>query len=446
MRRIFLYTLLMTIMLVGGSLPLFALDYDLASYLEKVETDNRDLELSRQRVASALESIKQARSALLPTIALAGGYTRNFTDVEQSTAVGADTSASPLGAVSPLVYQDVDTNFDNEMTLAASVSQKIIDPEATARYAQAKRNSLIQTSADDYTRKSILTAAKKLYAQTQLAFAVAQVREESAETSKEVYDNIEKKYKAGVSTELDLRMAEVDWKNAVTQTAEANKNAQLALMSLKTLAGIPQEEDVHLIEKIDVLPELPEIPELGGVLSSRSDYQAQLLSRDIADIAYKSALASYLPSISGSLTYAYGGYGNDSLNGDYDYTSVQLGVKISLPVFTGGYRQSLVESARIQKTNSAVEIMKSQDKIEQELSSLHLQMEEARKRLDSAHALVEASSRAASLARTALSSGLGTQLAVSQATSNLAQAQVGLQNAIYTYRALYYDWQLATGN
>jgi outer membrane protein TolC len=435
----FLY-ILMTMMLVGGALPLFALDYNLASYLEKVEADNRDLELSRQRVASALESIKQTRSALLPTIAVAGGYTRNFTDIEEPTAVASQSGGGPL------IYQDVDSNFDNEMTLAASVSQKIIDPEATARYAQARRNSLIQTNADDYTRKSILTAAKKLYAQTQLAFAVAQVREESEMTSKEVYDNIEKKYTAGVSTELDLRMAEVDWKNAVTQTAEANKNAQLALMTLKTLAGIPQEEDVHLIEKIDVLPELPEIPELGGVLSSRSDYQAQLLSRDIADIAYKSALASYLPSISGSLTYAYGGYGNDSLNGDYDYTSVQLGVKISLPVFTGGYRQSLVESARIQQTNSSVEIMKSQDQIEQDLSSLHLQMVEARRRLDSAHALVDASSRAASLARTALSSGLGTQLAVSQATSNLAQAQVGLQNAIYTYRALYYDWQLATGN
>ncbi|ADK82096.1 TolC family protein [Sediminispirochaeta smaragdinae] len=444
MRRMFL-SILMILMLVGGSLPLFAFDYDLASYLEKVEADNRDLELSRQRVASALESIKQTRSALLPTIAVAGGYTRNFTDIEQPTAVGADTTAAP-SPFSPFIYEDVDTNYDNEMTIAASLSQKIIDPEATARYAQARRNSLIQTNVNDYTRKSILTAAKKLYAQTQLAFAVAQVREESEKTSKEVYDNIEKKYKAGVATELDLRMAEVDWKNAVTQTAEANKNAQLALMTLKTLAGIPQEEEVHLIEKIDVLPDLPEIPELGIVLSSRSDYQAQVLSRDIADIAYKSALASYLPSISGTLTYAYGGYGNDSLNGDYDFTSVQLGVTVSLPIFTGGYRQSLVESARIQQTNSSVEIMKSQDQIEQDLSSLHLQMVEARRRLDSAHALVEASSRAASLARTALSSGLGTQLDVSRATSNLAQAQVGLQNAIYTYRALYYDWQLATGN
>ncbi len=437
-KSIFL-SLILSCLLFYPAVVLGAEDLTLNEYLQKVSADNPDIALSWQNVASASESVIQARSALLPAVGVSADYVRNLSDIMQSTAVAS------AGAGQPLVYQDVDTNMDNELTLAAGVSQTILNPEATARYAQARRNRQIQGNVDSFTRKSILTAAKKLYAQVQLSYAIADVQADLERTSREVYENIQRKYDAGVVTELDLRMAEVDWKSAISSTAEARKNADLAMMSLKVLAGIDPDKQISLVEDQEELPDLPGEASFSEVLNKRGDYQAQVIAREIADIAKKAALASFLPTVSTSFSYAVGGYGNGTSFDDYDFTSIQLGVTVSLPVYTGGYRTSLVRSASIEKEKRSLEILKKQDEIEQELLSLNLQMQEARKRIDSARVLKEATERAYSLSRAALANGLGTQLAVSQAGTNLAQSSMNLQYALYTYRALCYDWELAVG-
>ncbi len=439
MNKSLLLSLLLSVLLLLAGTSLFGEDLSLEDYLQKVSSDNPDIALSRQNVASASESVVQARAALLPAVGVSADYVRNLTDIMQSTAVAS------AGAGQPLVFQDVDTNMDNELTLAAGISQTILNPEATARYAQARRNRQIQGNVDTFTRKSILTAAKKLYAQVQLSYAIADVQADLEKTSSEVYENIQKKYEAGVVTELDLRMAEVDWKSAISATAEARKNADLAMMGLKMLGGIEPDKEITLVEDQEELPDLPGELSFIEVLNKRGDYQAQVIAREIADIAKKAALASFLPTVSTSFSYAVGGYGNGTSFSDYDFTSMQLGVTVSMPVYTGGYRTSLVRSASIEKEKRSLEILKKQDEIEQELLSLNLQMQEARKRIDSARVLKDATERAYALSRAALANGLGTQLAVSQAGTNLAQSSMNLQYALYTYRALYYDWELAVG-
>jgi outer membrane protein TolC len=52
--------------------------------------------------------------------------------------------------------------------------------------------------------------------------------QEAEKISEETYRNIERMYAAGTTVELNVLMAEVDWKNAVTDTAEAERNASYA--------------------------------------------------------------------------------------------------------------------------------------------------------------------------------------------------------------------------
>lgn len=435
MKRKLLCILLVATLRIG----LAAEDLSLEVYLERIETGNPDLALSRKNSMIADETVKQARSVLLPALAVSAGYNRNMIDIEKPTAV----ASLPTGG--PLIWQDVDQNLDNELTLGMGLRQKIFSAESLARYEQAKKNSGIQLVVAEYTRAYLLTAARKLYAQTQLAQGLYQVRKDAETTAEQVYRNVERKFNVGSVAELELRIAEVEWKKAISATAEARKNAELAMMALKTLAGIPIDSEITLVETFDNLPELPNIPEIEVVLAGRSDYRALMMADEIATISKKAAYASFLPEITGSVSCAMGRLGNGSGFDDYSYEAMIVGLNVTMPLYIGGYRFSLIETAKLQKEQAGIRIRQKQDEIQQDIVSIHLRMEEAKESIESAKTMESVALRASSLAQSAFDNGLGTRLSVSEAATNLSGARLNLQNAIYAYRSAWYDWELATG-
>jgi outer membrane protein TolC len=200
--------------------------------------------------------------------------------------------STPVASVpggGPLVYQDVDSNYDNELTLGVGVNQTLFDAGATASYNKTRKGRAIREQSFEAARRGIQNAAKKLYAQSQLVLTVVEIMEASEHLSREIYQSTERKYRAGAGTELDLLMAEVDWKTKAASMTEARKNAELALIAFRNLAGIPVTEPVTLTEQggLNPLGELPQIPEspprwkrhsLPAPITARSSFQANFLT------------------------------------------------------------------------------------------------------------------------------------------------------------------------
>jgi outer membrane protein TolC len=340
----------------------------------------------------------------------------------------------------------VDANYDNELTLGVGLKQTIFDAGAIANYSQAKKGQAIREQSFEAVKQNLRNAAKKLYAQAQLAQRVIGIMENSEQTCMEIYQSIERKYRAGAATELDLLMAEVDWKSKVPQTAEARKNSEICMLALRNLAGIPLSEELILTEQNDSLSVTAETQTFDSLLASRPDYRALVLSRELADIQKKAAIGSFFPTVSAGLSFAYGGMGNGgSLMGDYDYTALQLSLGVSIPLFTGGYRVSRIKSAQIEQDKASLSILKKQNDIESQLMELQMRLDETMERIESAQLIETTAKRAAALAQSAYTNGLTTQLSVTESINKLDQASLGLQNALFEYRCAYYDWELAAG-
>ncbi|MDR1174817.1 MAG: TolC family protein [Treponema sp.] len=432
--------LLSFVFMCGISANIRAEEYDLAAYLAKVEQNNPYLALAAKELALAKTSVGQARVAFFPGLGLQGGYSRNFTDDMRSTAVAS------LPGGGPLVYQDVDYDYDNELTLDIGVNQTLFDAGAVSNYKRARQGQRIGESSLETVRQTIRCAAKKIYAQTRLVLDIVKIMEASEQFSRETCQSAERKYRAGTATELDLLLAEVDWKKKVTAVAEARKNAELALIAFRNLAGIPLTQTVTLTGEFGALPEVPESPALEQVLAGRPDYRSLVLSRELADIERRAALTSFLPTVSSSFSYALGGMGNgSSLTGDYDFNSSRLSLNVTIPLFAGGYRLSRINAARIGQEKTGIALSQSQNRIESTLLELRLRLDEAAQRIESARLIEETARRAAALSQSAYANGLTTQLTVAEAVNRLGEAQLGLQSAIFEYRSLYYDWELATG-
>ncbi|MDR0760234.1 MAG: TolC family protein [Treponema sp.] len=431
--------LLAFLMMLRISASLDAETYDLAAYLRLVEQNNPDLALAYRDLLLSREQVHQARAPLLPGIGAEGSYIRSLRDIPQPTPVAS------LPGGGPLIYQDVDSNYDNELSIGIGVSQKLFDPAAWMQYRQAKKGLSIHEQSFESVRQQIICAAKKLYAQTQLAVSVLTIREASEEASRALYQSVERKYRAGAAVELDLLMAEVDWKQKAIALTAARKNAETALLAFRNFAGIPLPETVTLTENNEGLPVIPDSPALDRALAGRADYRALLLSRELADLVKKAAATSFLPTLSAKFSFAYGGMGNDSLTGDYDYTAAQLTLGLTVPIFAGGYRLSRIRAARIEQEKASLALAKKQSDIESELIGIRLRLVEANERIEAARLIETTARRALSLSQTAFTNGLVTQLSVTEAVNRLDEASLGLQSAVCEYLSAYYDWETASG-
>lgn len=441
----------------------------LSDYISLVEKNNKDLKIASQNSIQAKMQMRQAMSALLPTAGLQLGYTRNLTDVEKPTTIGSYAPEALGGAGKYMTYDgvpflpayniDLDSNYDNEILAALAVNMDLYNPSSVGRYSLARKNYRLNQNVELLTEQKLVLGAKKLYAQVQLLDALLSVQKEAAETAQAVYENQQKKFQAGTITELDMRMAEVDWKNRLTDVADAEKNLKLGKIALKTLAAIPLSNELEIEGSSDSAENILQSKLQGAdddfstVLSRSTEYQITLLAKEMSDSQFVTSITSYLPTVSANFTLAYGQMGgmdeflgktHDDWN-DYHYTAASVGVKITLPLLTGGYRPAVNKEQAAGKEKARLQVSQKRDELERSYEDAKLRLEEASRKIESAISLEEVANRAVVLASTSLKNGLGTQVAVSQAETQLAQAKLNMQNAIFEYRSAIYDLEFLVG-
>ncbi|MCL1929392.1 MAG: TolC family protein [Treponema sp.] len=414
-------------------------EYDLTTYLAMVEQNNPDLLMALKDFELAKTGVTQARAVLLPSIGVQGGYNRNLTERTQSMAVASQGPG-------PLVFQDVRTNFDNELTLGIGVNQILFSSAAFSNYSRAKISRAIREQSLDGVRLAVLCAAKKLYARAQLALLVVEIRESSERLSLEQYQRVQRLHQVGAAIELDLLSAEVNWRTKADATAEAKKNAELVLIAFRDLAGIPHSQVIALTQVHTDLPEVSDSPDMGNVLASRADYLVLLLSRELTDIERNAAGKLFLPEVSANFSYAMGGMGNgSSIAGDNNFNSATFGLTVNIPVFTGGVRLARMKAAKLEQEKVAIALSQKETAIESELFELQLRLAEAWQRSESSLLTVETARRAAALAQRAYANGQATYLAVIDAQDKLDQVWLNFANISFEYLSAYYDWELAAG-
>jgi outer membrane protein TolC len=419
---------------------------DLAAYLKLVEARNKDLEIGRGEIAQTEATKKQALAGLLPSLGLQANYTRNLKDYEEPVA----SYAANIGSSSPyfpLVSTEQIVNYKNEIDLAAGASLSIFDAGATARYRQAGAGLEARKTGYAYQRKAVLNAAKKLYYQTLLAEEVVKVKESSERIAREAYDSAEAKYRAGLSTDLDALMAEVAWKGKAPESAEARRNASTALLNFKALAGIPADEEVELSESLEAYPQRPPRVGIEEALAGRPDYALLLQQEKLDRIGLDVARAGYFPTLTGILSVANQRFFDSDNEGiiDFNMTEVQLGLKVALPVYTGGYRAAKVEEERLGVEIGGTQLAKKEEDVRTELSSIDLRLDEASQRVESTKDVVASAQRAYDRASGAFKNGAATQLQLNQATLGLEGSRLQYLAAVYDYLAACFDWELAAG-
>ena len=405
--------------ILGSAVPLHAESYTLDQYLRQVEKNAKELLLARQDIDQAELGVRQAKSALFPSVFAQAGYTRNFLELPQPYP-------------------------SNEYFAGVSASQALLNLKAYHALKFGEEYTALQRTVYEETLRSILTSAKKLYYQAVLLRENLIVKQASENGDYATYQNVKRKYEAGVIQELEVLRAEVVWRTKIAETAQARKNLAVLLLGMKSLAGIPRDEEFVPTDTFTRVPPLPPEADPAKVLAARSDYELLLRQKRMAEITIDLARADYYPTVSAELTYGYTSMSDGfRLGGGTDV--LQLGVRISLPVYTGGARNTGMDIERSSLEKKRIEIAAMQDRILTETRQIFLSLVEAKDRIDTAGAVLQTAERAYALALLSQQNGLITQLELNESAVQLEGARLGLNAAVYDYLSSYFDWEKATG-
>ena len=434
---------ILTLCLAGLSLlSLTAQDLDLATYMDMVEKNSKDLYSADldQKIAAAQEDL--ARSATRPMISASAGYTRNFLDID--TVIAAYATDSATSGIYDIVYTDYPYNSNNDFEFSVGASQLLFDMQIfKALEASAKYRDLTGTIYEA-TRQGILTAAKQVYYQTVLLEEVYNVKKETEQNAYETYLDIQKKYENELASELDVLQAEVNWQINIPETTTAARNRDLALNNLKHLAGINPDDDITLSESLTDTPPSPKEEDLGTIMSARPDYQAIQGEIALQEINISATRAEFYPTLSATF-----GYGWTASSDDFDLSdpteAMQAGLSLTIPIYYGGSRFAKMEDARLDLEKSRVSLLKKQDDIRTEINNLQLLLDEASSRIVSAETTLKTAEKAYDITVVSSDNGLATQLELKDARLNLSGARLNYYAAIYDYLDAYFQWQQATG-
>lgn len=405
---------------------------DLEQYVACVLKYGPDMKLYAKDLDEAGAVKKEAWATALPKVALSAGYNRNLKENFMYVSFPG------------MSEQKFKINYKNEFSWQAAVSQPLFSFKVGAALQAAKEYEKLVDSGYRQARVQVVSASRKLFYQVMLMKKVVEVMISSEENARENLELMEKRYQAGQVSRLQLLQAESRHKSTIPETIRARRNLDLAVNSLKNLAGIPLNREVILQGDLETLPPLPgEVP-LEETLVKRPDFDVLRWQEKLQRTGIRAQKAEGLPTLDLNLVYNYSSQ-SDLFQMERENHSYVLGLSLKFPIYTGGYLSAQIRKADIDLQRTRLKMERMRTDIDKDLRDVRLSLIGAKNALEAARTSLKAAAEAFSVTEVTVNNGLSTQLELKDARLLYDQAQLGYYNAGFEYLCAVIDWEAASG-
>jgi outer membrane protein len=407
----------------------------------KIALENSNqVKLAQLEILKSDEKLVEARSALIPRISASGSYSRYL-----KKPVLFLPPDSPFGRMTGGV---IEIGFDNSYLGAISLQMPLFSWNLYAGIRSAlKGKSLAEQAYKSVTLKTIADVKKAFYGAllARENYKITKIRVDLAEDN---LKNVENLYRQGIASEYDYISAQVQYQNLLPLLIQAENNLELAKNALKLVLGIDVKEDIEIEGemKVDSLIGVDYASSLKDLYEKNPDLkQAELqveLSREIVSLE----VSGHLPSLFLTGNLQYQAQANDFNFNQYRWIRTTfIGLQIQIPIFNGFGTQARVDQAQASFQQAIERLNFTKQALENELKNTIYRIEQSGRRIESQKRAVELAELGYKIARKRFESGVGTQLEVSNAEVNLAQARLNYSQAIYDYLIAMSDLEKLTG-
>ena len=402
--------------------------------------ENPSIKIQEMEITRVDYSHKEAMGQLLPSLNLAGQYTRNLSLQTMYMDTEAGTMAIKMGS-------------DNTHSGGFNASIPLVVPQLWKSIKLSENQILQNVEAARANKLTLVNQVEKTYYALLLAQDSKRVIEENHATAKLNADIFQKKYELGAASEYDVLRANVAVSNLEPSILEAENSINALKLQLKLLMGMDVRNDFEPSQQLsDFRGEMYArvmSNTLGSdtTLANNTSLKALDLQTDYLKKVLDVQKMAWYPTLTGSASVMWHSMNNGSpLSGFRWSRASSVGLTLAFPLFQGGQRYYKQKQAEI-----AVEEMKWQrENLER---SLHVQVAtqndviaKALKQIETNEDGVAMAVKANDIMQKSFKIGAASFIQLRDTEDALMAARLAYFQAIYNYLVAESDLEYVLGN
>ena len=391
----------------------------LAEILELIEKTNSEAIRSRIAVERARAVLQEAVAGKSPTVS--GTVQYSYSDSAQ-IRLNSINNNTPLGK----------TN-SNPLTGTLGVDYNIFDSGVTDAAIRIAENNLRITEADlSRIRQNIRLSIVTAYYNLQNTDETTRIQRKAVENAEKSLNDTKARERAGIGTKFDVLQSEVQLANARQDLLNAEAAQLVARRELSRQLNYPAIVEITAADKIAPVSEwkLPIEETILLAVRNRAELDIRKLEREVARDRANSSLAQLGPRINlfGNLNTAA-----EFTSGSGVGVGYQVGATLNWTLFDGGKAAAQVNQFKADQATAETRFEQDARQARYDVEESYINQRSRLQQIETATKAVQQATEALRLARLRLDAGVGTQLEVITAETDLTRADVNRVQAIIGY-------------
>jgi len=388
--------------------------YTIEQAVALAQAQNPDIAIARKKVIAARGGFIEARSGFLPSLTSSGLYDKRQ---QQSQ--------------SQLRQEDYNATLKLEQNLYTG--GQITSQRAIAQLNIEKQNYELQETAS-HVAMDVRVAFNDLL----LNRAKVRVRQDSVRVLDEELKNQEQSFNAGIVGKLNVQRAEVALANEQPELFNAQTQLKDSYLRLGDLFGLEARPGTAAapFEISGELQYQPNHPDLNDCLAradaNRPVIKARQKDIEIEDQQYtldRSAMRPHVRAFSGYEVYSER---DPAVGPEFNYGYV-VGINATWNIFDGFATKGRMQATRARREAAVQALAAARRAVASEVRSAFFDLQQADRVLETETSNVQAADESLEIAKSNFAAGLGTQLDILQAASDVTRTRTTRLSAIYLH-------------
>lgn len=394
---------------------------------------NRKLTL-RQALELANQGNKDIQAALLQT----KRSTAAITTAQASDSIGLAVNGSLTNSGAPVITTQSNnlqfrsnngTNLQGGLEASYSLNNTLFGQ--TNKLAAAAKGQLEFDKLDvEKVARKVRADVIKAYYDLQDADAQLGINLAAVKNAQESLRNAQIQEKAGLGTKFDVIRADVQKATAQQDVVKIRSQQQSAQKVIAQLLNISENVEYSAADPLTVKGEwtAPLENSIVEAFKNRPELKQQELQRTISN--FKAKAAENIPQYSLFSRYDIGKDLQSSAGFGDNYS---VGARVSFNLLDGGAASSKTEQEQVGASIAETQYVGNRDQVRLQVEQSYLSLKSNKENIGTAQGAQAQAQESLRLARLRLAAGVGTQLDVINAETELTRAKSNYSRAIINY-------------
>jgi len=346
----------------------------------------------------------------------------------------------------PGEYAAVKFGVQYNGSASVSASQLIFDGSylvglrASKVYEELSRKSVKRTEID------AVEAVTKAYYMALINQQRLKLFDENIIRLENTFKNTQGYLKAGFAEKIDADRLEVALNNLKTEKEKTTKSIEVGILLLKFQMGMKVNEAITLTDSISK-QDLISSDTAQGNAKNRIEYSILQSAKRLNQLDEKRYKAQYLPSLA-----AFGTYTAQAQRNEFNFFDAKpwyrifiVGAKLTIPIFDGFQKDARIRQANLAVQKNDNDLFAFENTVNFQTQSALISYDNSFKTLDIQERNLKLAKEVVKVSSSKLKNGVGSNLELTTAESQLREAQINYYDALYNAIVAKIDLQKAKG-